>query len=55
MLRVEPEPAQLQAADSIPAATAPAEPPAIPPVPDQPEQIAALEPQDCSLAGGREA
>jgi hypothetical protein len=46
MLRVEPEPAQPTAADSLPAAAAPAEPPAIATVPDQPEKIAALEPQD---------
>lgn len=45
MLRVEPEPAEPTAADSIPAAPAAAEPPAIA-VPDQPEKIAALEPQD---------
>ncbi|MDO9295889.1 hypothetical protein [Bradyrhizobium sp.] len=46
ILRVEPEPAQPAATDSIPAAAAPAEPPAIAPMPDQPERIAALEPQD---------
>jgi hypothetical protein len=45
-LRVEPEPAQPAAPDSIPAAAAPAEPPAIAPMPDEPEKIAALEPQD---------
>jgi hypothetical protein len=45
-LRVEPEPAQPTATDSIPAAAAPAEPPAIAPMADQPEKIAALEPQD---------
>jgi hypothetical protein len=45
-LRVEPEPAQPTAMDSTPAAAAPAEPPAIAPMPDEPEKIAALEPQD---------
>ena len=46
ILRVEPEPAQPTATDSIPAAAAPAEPAAIAPMPDQPGKIAALEPQD---------
>lgn len=48
MLRVEPEPepAQPTATDGIPAVTAPAEPPPIAPMPDQPEQIVALEPLD---------
>ncbi len=46
MLRVEPEPAQQKAAASIPAAAAPPEPPAIAPLPDQPEKIAALKAQD---------
>jgi hypothetical protein len=46
MLRVEPAPAQPSATDSIPAVTAPAEPPPIAPMPDQPEQIVALEPLD---------
>lgn len=46
MLRVEPEPLQPTATDSIPAASAPAEPAAIAPMPDQPEKIAALVPQD---------
>ena len=45
MLRVEPEPAQPAAADGISAA-APTEPAAIAPMPDQPDKIAALEPQD---------
>lgn len=45
IVRVEPEPAQPTATDSSPAA-APAEPAAIAPMPDQPEEIAALEPQD---------
>lgn len=43
-LRVEPEPAPQTAPDGIPAAAAPAEPPAIAPIPDQPEKIVALEP-----------
>jgi hypothetical protein len=47
-LRVEPEPAQPTATDGIPAAEAPAEPAAIAPMPDEPEKIAALEPQDKS-------
>jgi hypothetical protein len=47
-LRVEPEPTQPAAADSIPAAEASAEPPVIAPMPDQPENIAALESQDKS-------
>ncbi|MDO8396226.1 MAG: hypothetical protein Q7T45_00230 [Bradyrhizobium sp.] len=46
ILRVEPEPLQPTATDSIPAASAPAEPAAIAPMPDQPEKIAALVPQD---------
>jgi len=47
-LRVEAEPAQPTATDDIPEAAAPAEPPAIAPMPDQPEKIAALDPQDKS-------
>ncbi len=46
ILRVEPEPVPPTATDSVPAAAAPAEPSAIAPVPDQPDKIAALEPQD---------
>ncbi|MFH1343180.1 MAG: hypothetical protein ABIL01_18535 [Pseudomonadota bacterium] len=45
-LRVEPEPEQPAATDSNPATAAPAEPPAIAPMPDQPEKIVALEPLD---------
>lgn len=45
-LRVEPEPEQPAATDSNPATAAPAEPPAIVPMPDQPEKIGALEPLD---------
>jgi len=45
-LSVEPEPEQPTATDSTPAAAASAEQPAIAPVPDQAEKIAALEPQD---------
>ena len=45
-LSVEPEPAPQQASDNIPAAAAPAEPPAIAPMPDEPEKIAALKPQE---------
>lgn len=45
MLRVEPEPAQPMATDRIPAEAA-AEPAAIAPMPDPPEKLAALEPQD---------
>ena len=48
MLRVEPEPAQQNASDIIPAVAAPAEPPASAPVPDQREEIAALNPQDAT-------
>jgi hypothetical protein len=44
VLRVEPEPAQQQAAESIPAAATPADPPAIAAAPDEPEIIAALTP-----------
>ena len=46
MLRVEPEPAQLQAMESTPAVAAPAEPPATGPAPDAPEKFAALASQD---------
>ncbi|MDP3689888.1 hypothetical protein [Bradyrhizobium sp.] len=46
LLRVEPEPAQPAAADNVPAVAAPAEPPAIAATPDQPGEVAALEPQD---------
>lgn len=42
MLRVEPEPAQLQAIESTPAVAAPAEPPVTGPAPDAPEKFAAL-------------
>ncbi len=45
-LRLEPEPAQPPTTDSIPATAAPAEPPAIAPMPDQAEKITALEPPD---------
>lgn len=48
MLRVEPELAQQTAADNSPVAAAPAEPPAMVPVPDQPEKIAALKAQDAA-------
>jgi hypothetical protein len=46
MLRVEPESAPQKTPDGVAAATAPAEPPAIAPAPDQPEKIAALKPED---------
>lgn len=44
MLRIEPEPAQQPAAESLLAAATPAEPAAIAAVPDEPEKIAALAP-----------
>jgi hypothetical protein len=46
MLRVEPEPVSQKSPESVPAAAAPAELPAIVAVPDQPDQIAVLKPQD---------
>jgi hypothetical protein len=45
-LRVEPEPEQPAATDVDPATAVPADPPAIAPMPDQPEKIVALEPLD---------
>lgn len=46
MLRVEQVVAEQKASDDAPTATAPAEPPAIAALPDDPDEIAALKPQD---------
>jgi hypothetical protein len=49
MLRIEPMAAEPTASDDVPAIAAPAEPAAIAPRPAEPEQIAALKPEQTSL------
>jgi hypothetical protein len=48
MLRIEPPAAIQKAPDGVPAVAAPAQPAAIAPAPGEPEEIAALKPQDTS-------